>query len=487
MHARTPCVGTLGGLQTAPDVVVGPRREWRKPKPMTNGLKKSDEAVRPVRAAPILCWIRPLKTKVELQHQGRLIMSRLFKAMLLVAILATQICHSSEAAEVNCKDASPQLRKLQEALYHYAVLAEIPYEDRRESSATSPYGKRCKVKRTKQTLYPADQSKIKKTKKFHDTLRQLLRSQGDSGSDDRLNGEIKEYEQGLNTARKTRWNRQYVAIGDRNGVTYIGCRRDELTPRVFVTWKEMSIDGVPVIEFVEERLRISSRQVTVVVPQIYIAVLQDGNHPNTITNWTKWEELGVVKLAPVDPKSKVDEVFAIRGTDWENLSTVITSVKDVVAESCAFEITAVIVKAIGSRVAAQEENRGRRTEVIVTGHSLGGTATQYIGQSNLGPSSYAMRGYAFNAMGVDQSQELNNCSEPAKLLYSHYVHGDPVSFGGGAIGRIQPGKVLVSKPASNLPDWLSDMAVDPVHRHKLDTVQKALCQCLNEQGRVVEK
>ena len=51
MHVRTPSVGTLGGLQTAPAVVAGPRREWRKPKPMTNGLKKSDEAVRPVRAA----------------------------------------------------------------------------------------------------------------------------------------------------------------------------------------------------------------------------------------------------------------------------------------------------------------------------------------------------------------------------------------------------------------------------------------------------
>ena len=51
MHVRTPSVGTLGGLQTAPVVVKGPRREWRKPKPMMNGLKKSDEAVRPVRAA----------------------------------------------------------------------------------------------------------------------------------------------------------------------------------------------------------------------------------------------------------------------------------------------------------------------------------------------------------------------------------------------------------------------------------------------------
>ena len=51
MHVRTPCVGTLGGLQTAPYVVAGPRREWRKPKPMMNGLKKSDGAIRPVRAA----------------------------------------------------------------------------------------------------------------------------------------------------------------------------------------------------------------------------------------------------------------------------------------------------------------------------------------------------------------------------------------------------------------------------------------------------
>ena len=51
MHVRTPSVGTLGGLQTAPVVVKGPRREWRKPKPTMNGLKKSDEAVRPVRAA----------------------------------------------------------------------------------------------------------------------------------------------------------------------------------------------------------------------------------------------------------------------------------------------------------------------------------------------------------------------------------------------------------------------------------------------------
>ena len=51
MHARTPSVGTLGGLQTGPPVVAGPHRERRKPKPVMNGLKKSDGAIRPVREA----------------------------------------------------------------------------------------------------------------------------------------------------------------------------------------------------------------------------------------------------------------------------------------------------------------------------------------------------------------------------------------------------------------------------------------------------
>ena len=51
MHARTPSAGTLGGLQAVPPVVAGPCRERGKPKPMMNGLKKSDEAVRPAKAA----------------------------------------------------------------------------------------------------------------------------------------------------------------------------------------------------------------------------------------------------------------------------------------------------------------------------------------------------------------------------------------------------------------------------------------------------
>ena len=55
-----PCEGKLsctvlrgGGDSDATSLpgLKGPRREWRKPKPMMNGLKKSDEAIRPVRAA----------------------------------------------------------------------------------------------------------------------------------------------------------------------------------------------------------------------------------------------------------------------------------------------------------------------------------------------------------------------------------------------------------------------------------------------------
>ncbi len=40
MHVRTPSVGTLGVLQTAPDVVKGPRREWRKPDPLRRDYRR---------------------------------------------------------------------------------------------------------------------------------------------------------------------------------------------------------------------------------------------------------------------------------------------------------------------------------------------------------------------------------------------------------------------------------------------------------------
>ena len=416
---------------------------------------------------------------------GGLIMSRFLAAtitLMTVAVLITQTDRPAEAAEVDCKDASAHLRTLQEALYHYAVIAEIPYEDKRDRTDVSPFERSCKVQHTGQMLHPADPKTIRKTDRFHKTLVSLLRSNGDAGSDDILNGQIGEYGHGRNRDRKNRLNRLYVAIDDRNGVTYIGCRYDEKTPRVFVTWEEVSDNEVPVIIVGEDSLVVERQPVTFIIPQIYVAVTQEGNLLNTIREGIKWEELGLVQLKPVD-QSEVDSINAIRGTDWENLSTVITSAKDVLAESCAFESAAVIVKLISSRVSKQKDAK----QVIVTGHSLGGSVTQFIGQSNIGPSGYVLRGYAFNAMGVDQSEAPCKGLESNKSLYSHYIHGDPVSSVGKFLGRIQPGTVIVSKPASNLPNWLSDIAVNPKYRHKLDTVQKALCQCLNKQGRVVEK
>jgi len=32
-----------------------------------------------------------------------------------------------------------------------------------------------------------------------------------------------------------------------------------------------------------------------------------------------------------------------------------------------------------------------------------------------------------------------------------------------------------------------DLLIDPIHRHKLDTVQKSICQCLKGNGQVVER
>lgn len=427
-----------------------------------------------------------IRARGDLQHDPRPRTRKFFRTMIVFfafAFVTTHVDGFSKAAEMDCEQMSAPLRSIQESLYHYAVLAEIPYGDRSANTTNAAYGRSCRIRQDNRVLHPADPKKIRESQEFATKLSNLLRSQGNAGSDKRLKSETDEYGSDLNSDQRKRWHRQYVAIDDRSGVTYIGCRHDSLTPRLFVTWKEFSVDGVPTIV---DQMTVQRRQVTLIVPQIYVAVTRDRGQPNTVRSGIDWEELGLVRLEPVDPDSGVGEVVAIRGTDWENLSTVMTSVKDVLANSCAFESGAVIVKVIGSRIAHRDKQARRKGVLVVTGHSLGGSATQFIGQSNLGPSRHAIRGYAFNAMGIDGSRSSGQ-TVPNESLYSQYVHGDAVSMGGQFLGRIQPGTVLVSKPASILPDWLSDLFIDPLHRHKLDTVQKALCQCLNGKGRILER
>lgn len=427
-----------------------------------------------------------IRARAHLQHDPRPTTVKFFRTVIVffaVAFLTTHVGGFSKAAEMDCEQMSAPLRSIQESLYHYAVLAEVPYGDGSASTTNAAYGRSCKIGQDDRVLHPADAKKIRETQEFAAELSNLLRSQGNVGSDKRLKSKIEEYGSDLNSDQGKRWHRQFVAIDDRSGVTYIGCRHDSLTPRLFVTWKELSVDGVPTIV---DQLTVQRRQVTLIVPQIYVAVTRDIDRPNAVKGGIDWEELGLVRLEPVDPESGVGEVVAIRGTDWENLSTVITSVKDVLADSCAFESAAVVVKVIGSRIARRDRQAGQKRVLVVTGHSLGGSATQFIGQSNLGPNRHAIRGYAFNAVGIDGSRSSGQ-TVPNESLYSQYVHGDAVSMGGQFLGRIQPGTVLVSKPASILPDWLSDLFIDPFHRHKLDTVQKALCQCLIGKGRVVER
>ena len=219
---------------------------------------------------------------VGLPNEQRVTMWSIVKPTLcLLAALsfAIQTSLSSQASEVNCDNLSAHLKMLQEALYHYSVLAEIPYQDTLDSIETSPYDKSCKVLHTGETLHPAVRDSIRETTQFRDKLNQLLRSQGNTGSDDRLNGIVKGFPVTSNSEQGRRWNHQFIEIGNRNGVTYIGCRRDPTTPRMYVTWKEMTVSDIPTISSDGDYFRMEQQQATVIVPQVFVAVTDREGHP----------------------------------------------------------------------------------------------------------------------------------------------------------------------------------------------------------------
>lgn len=238
-----------------------------------------------------------------------------------------------------------------------------------------------------------------------------------------------------------------VYEGD-DGVHYVTCRRDELVPVLAISW------------YLTFRPRVEPVDLIVLLQVVRLVQ----NRGGALT-----EELGLVRrdrggTAP-------ERLLAIRGTDPRRWPQLMATVMDLLDRSCVFEVAAEVV--------AREENRwtGR---VSVVGHSLGGSATQFVARhrstkSAALPATGGFRAYSFNGIGLAGS------AANLRRLHSYYVDGEWVVELGRVFGRSQAGNVVRYIPSAG---WPPVSTAESYRRHKLSTVQESLCECAKGRGRM---
>ncbi len=172
------------------------------------------------------------------------------------------------------------------------------------------------------------------------------------------------------------------------------------------------------------------------------------------------EEVGVTKLE-LDSAGTSDDVLTLRGTDFTRLAQVSSSLRDIVGDSCVFDVASLVVK------------HDHVTDSVI-GHSLGGAIAQHTAKElNCGRTiDRDIMSYSYNGIGLDQTTPSLSC------LHSYNVEGEFAQDIGRAIGRSQAGNVTRFIPEDNWK-WRQG----PIERHKLETVREGICICMNGQGK----
>ena len=272
---------------------------------------------------------------------------------------------------------------------------------------------------------------------------------------------------------------QYV--GD-NGVTYLTCSYDNFDPQFALTWATTTFDALG-----PDQTTIS---VTTLNPSILV-VASAGLIPQD-------EGMGVVRLSRVPPAAdQPDQLVGFQGTDITRIDQIVSSLNDLMSNSCVFEMAAII-----SSVVSSEMCEGQYT---IVGHSLGGAAVQHIVRDfhtkpDRDPSnrstmqstcnSVSFEGYAFNSIGLDHNAASNFGQGQ---LYSYYIDDEIISWSGRRWNRRQAGTILKYTPSSSWPqvgvlNLLGNVVTwdqpETIRRHRLPAVQQGLCECINGTGTI---
>ncbi len=364
----------------------------------------------------------------------------------LTAPLAADPAHSQE-----CSNLSEELIATHEALYEYALVAESAYG---QSASNS-----CLLQTAQRRIQASPHRKLA-----------LL---------------LEDVEEIWKPQILERWSDRFIPRPDNmgryvddDGVTYVTCDYDNINPQLALTWTKL------------RRTQENGEDSSLVDVILDVVVVVLGNI------LPSGEELGLVRLTRDPPVGDAaEELVAIRGTDFTQVPQIMASVNDLLGTSCVFEVAATVVDYIGDGMP-----NGR---ISVVGHSLGGTAAQYIAQdhtqnpwrnpANHEDSTGAFGAYSFNAVGLDNDHAGN--ADPSSL-HSYVIDGEIVSsWFAGQFGRTQAGSVIRYLPQDSWPPigevefietaFLRGEAPEAVRRHRLPAVQKGLCECMNGYGQIV--
>ena len=208
-----------------------------------------------------------------------------------------------------------------------------------------------------------------------------------------------------------------------------------------------------------------------------------------------------VAWSPYYDETKKKIVYSARGTDITDIREVLANY---VGDGCAYPAIKLAVSHVcdlfskdvrkdsdtneskNFAISTKELKKIRKVKrysTVLTGHSLGGQAVQYVADNppqvcsvNNKLTSDNFRAYAFASTRNPPENGEGRISESEKtnFLESYLIHGDRVLRRLG-LGEEQTGTVTIYMPAagSNL-----------VAQHRIEDIQRSICHCLQEQGKI---
>ena len=312
-----------------------------------------------------------------------------FYRLLPLAIFALFLLPAKPASALQCANLTDHQRALHTSLYQHSLFAQMAYGD-----APS------------HICHNQDSTRLAHTSKFHSQPLLLADAKG------RWIPEFRE-----------RWRQgdpptnigQYV--GD-NGVTYLTCSYDNFDPQFALTWATTTFDALG-----PDQVPVS---VTLLNPSVLV-VASAGLVPQD-------EEIGVVRLSRDPPAAdgQPDELVGFQGTDITRIPQLMSSLNDLMSNSCVFEMAAIVSSVVSGEVCEGQYS--------VVGHSLGGAAVQHVVRdfdtnSHRDPSRRSTNleacnnvrfiGYAFNSIGHDDNTAINIGQGE---LYSYFIDGEIISW-----------------------------------------------------------